>query len=57
MYYLFGRATKAVSICPITYYVDLVYERARYYLSKLFNTIPGPILAGSVVLGVGNRAR
>lgn len=27
--YLFGRATKAVSICPPAYYADLVCERAR----------------------------
>lgn len=33
MCYLFGRATKAVSICPPAYYADLVCERARCYLS------------------------
>lgn len=27
--YLFGRATKAVSICPPAYYADIVCERAR----------------------------
>ncbi len=34
--YLYGRATKAVSICPPAYYADLVCERARCYLSSLF---------------------
>ncbi|KAI4102713.1 MAG: hypothetical protein LQ345_007359, partial [Seirophora villosa] len=37
MCYLFGRATKAVSICPPAYYADLVCERARCYLSGLFD--------------------
>lgn len=36
MCYLFGRATKAVSICPPAYYADLVCERARCYLSGLY---------------------
>ncbi|OJJ41764.1 hypothetical protein ASPWEDRAFT_285619 [Aspergillus wentii DTO 134E9] len=35
--YLFGRATKAVSICPPAYYADLVCERARCYMSGLFD--------------------
>ncbi|KAL7907166.1 ribonuclease H-like domain-containing protein [Trichoderma velutinum] len=29
--YLFGRATKAVSICPPAYYADIVCERARQH--------------------------
>lgn len=37
MCYLFGRATKAVSICPPAYYADLVCRRARCYLSGLFD--------------------
>lgn len=37
MCYLFGRATKAVSICPPAYYADLVCERARCYLSQHFD--------------------
>ena len=37
MCYLFGRATKAVSICPPAYYADIVCERARCYLSSLFD--------------------
>lgn len=35
--YLFGRATKAVSICPPAYYADLVCERARCYLAGVFD--------------------
>lgn len=33
--YLFGRATKAVSICPPAYYADLLAERGRKYVSGL----------------------
>ncbi|KIW12117.1 hypothetical protein PV08_09391 [Exophiala spinifera] len=35
--YTFGRATKAVSICPPAYYADLACERARCYLSQFFD--------------------
>ena len=38
MCYLYGRATKAVSICPPAYYADLACERARRYLGRLFDT-------------------
>ncbi|TVY84069.1 Protein argonaute [Lachnellula suecica] len=55
MCYLFGRATKAVSICPPAYYADLVCERARCYLSKLFDATPGATPAGSVVSGGGGK--
>ena len=55
MCYLFGRATKAVSICPAAYYADLVCERARCYLSRLFDATPGATPAGSVVEGGGPR--
>jgi eukaryotic translation initiation factor 2C len=47
MCYLFGRATKAVSLCPPAYYADLACERARCYLSRLFDT-PIPSAAASV---------
>lgn len=40
MCYLFGRATKAVSICPPAYYADLVCSRARAHKSELFDTVP-----------------
>ncbi|KAL8678033.1 MAG: hypothetical protein Q9186_005602 [Xanthomendoza sp. 1 TL-2023] len=35
--YLFGRATKAVSLCPPAYYADLLCERGRQYLYREFN--------------------
>lgn len=37
MCYLFGRATKAVSICPPAYYADLVCTRARLHKAELFD--------------------
>ncbi|KAJ5555735.1 hypothetical protein N7461_004205 [Penicillium sp. DV-2018c] len=40
MCYLFGRATKAVSVCPPAYYADLVCTRARCFLSDLFDPMP-----------------
>jgi hypothetical protein len=46
--YLFGRATKAVSICPAAYYADLVCERARRYLSGVFDPSPGTSPTASV---------
>ena len=36
--YLFGRATKAVSICPPAYYADLLCERGRCYLYSMLNS-------------------
>lgn len=39
--YLYGRATKAVSICTPAYYADLVCERARCYLYDTFNSEAG----------------
>lgn len=50
MCYLFGRATKAVSLCPPAYYADLACERARCYLADVFDTptpSAAPSLAGS----------
>ena len=40
MCYLFGRATKAVSISPPAYYADLLCDRARCYLSRVFHPEP-----------------
>lgn len=37
MCYTFGRATKAVSLCPPAYYADLVCERSRLWLSGVFD--------------------
>ena len=47
MCYLYGRATKAVSICTPAYYADIVCERARCYLSGLFDATPAPSEDGS----------
>lgn len=33
--YMFGRATRAVSICPPAYYADIVCERARIHRGAL----------------------
>ncbi|KAF6840259.1 RNA interference and gene silencing protein [Colletotrichum plurivorum] len=35
--YLFGRATKAVSICPPAYYADIVCDRARVHRPEIFD--------------------
>ncbi|PFH60977.1 hypothetical protein XA68_18450 [Ophiocordyceps unilateralis] len=35
--YLYGRATKAVSICPPAYYADIVCERARAHRPEIFD--------------------
>ncbi|KAE9566762.1 hypothetical protein CGMCC3_g17070 [Colletotrichum fructicola] len=35
--YLFGRATKAVSICPPAYYADILCDRARLHRPHLFD--------------------
>ncbi|CEL07700.1 hypothetical protein ASPCAL10855 [Aspergillus calidoustus] len=53
MCYLFGRTTKAVSVCPPAYYADLVCERARCYLSKLFDPSPVTSPEPSIARGVG----
>jgi eukaryotic translation initiation factor 2C len=53
MCYLFGRATKAISICPAAYYANLVCERARCYLSKLFDATPVATPVGSMVSRAG----
>lgn len=47
MCHLFGRATKAVSLCPPAYYADLLCTRARTYLADQYdpptgNTTPEP---------------
>lgn len=51
MCYLYGRATKAVSICPPAYYADLVCERARAYLSHVFDPSIESTTSGSVISG------
>ncbi|KAJ5581009.1 hypothetical protein N7450_007310 [Penicillium hetheringtonii] len=47
MCYLFGRATKAVSVCPPAYYADLVCTRARCYLQDYFDPSPSASVADS----------
>ncbi|RYP92829.1 hypothetical protein DL770_001000 [Monosporascus sp. CRB-9-2] len=37
MCYMFGRATKAVSICPPAYYADILCTRQRVYMADLFD--------------------
>jgi len=37
MSYLFGRATKAVSLCPPAYYADLLCTRLRCYLADQYD--------------------
>jgi hypothetical protein len=58
MCYIFGRATKAVSVCPPAYYADLVCTRARCFLSDLFD--PSSNDSGSdssVTEGTANTSR
>ncbi|KAI1428689.1 ribonuclease H-like domain-containing protein [Xylaria sp. FL1777] len=54
MCYVFGRATKAVSYCAPAYYADILCERARRYLSHVFESPSNsvaPSLAGSTIKG------
>ncbi|KAK4198626.1 ribonuclease H-like domain-containing protein [Triangularia verruculosa] len=53
MCYLYGRATKAVSICPPAYYADLVCGRARIHKNELFDDA-STIASGSKET-IGNR--
>ncbi|KAI1497536.1 Piwi-domain-containing protein [Biscogniauxia marginata] len=56
MCYVFGRATKAVSYCTPAYYADILCERARCYLSHVFDTpsnSAAPSVAGGSVAGGG----
>ncbi|KOS18839.1 Protein argonaute-2 [Escovopsis weberi] len=48
MCFVFGRATKAVSYCTPAYYADILCERARCYLSSLFES-PGNSVAPSAI--------
>lgn len=58
MSYLYGRATKSVSLCPPAYYADIVCERARRYLSTLFEqTTPSGTLDSSSISGGAGGSR
>ncbi|KAK7752649.1 hypothetical protein SLS62_005418 [Diatrype stigma] len=45
--YIFGRATRAVSVCTPAYYADLACERARCYFDNLYSPAAQGIGAGS----------
>lgn len=47
MCYLFGRATKAVSICPPAYYADIVCTRQRAYDPNTFLEDTRSVSSGS----------
>ncbi|OMP84863.1 Protein argonaute-2 [Diplodia seriata] len=51
--YLFGRATKAVSYCPPAYYADIACERARAYLSEVFDASTAGSSSGDGAGGQG----
>ncbi|KAI5286860.1 hypothetical protein KEM54_006447, partial [Ascosphaera aggregata] len=50
--YIYGRATKSVSLCTPAKYADMACERARCYLSHLFNGSPGGKGQSAEVVGV-----
>ncbi|KAK3332061.1 hypothetical protein B0T19DRAFT_93634 [Cercophora scortea] len=57
MCYLYGRATKAVSICPPAYYADLVCTRARIHKEELFSdTESVSTAAASAAASVSQRS-
>lgn len=51
--YLFGRATKAVSICPPAYYADIVCERARVHRHEFLDVSDSDSVT---TMGAGNVA-
>jgi hypothetical protein len=55
MCHLFGRATKAVSICPAAYYADLLCTRTRCYLSDVFDPTDASTATPSVASGAGGQ--
>ncbi|KAF2969330.1 hypothetical protein GQX73_g4243 [Xylaria multiplex] len=57
MCYVFGRATKAVSYCTPAYYADILCERARRYLSHVYESplnSAAPSSAGGVAPGAAS---
>ncbi|PHH85063.1 hypothetical protein CDD83_972 [Cordyceps sp. RAO-2017] len=54
--YLYGRATKAVSICPPAYYADIVCERARAHRPEYFEVNDDEsVSSGGKSMGPVNR--
>jgi hypothetical protein len=55
--YLYGRATKAVSICPPAYYADIVCERARAHRPEWFEVSDSESLTTGTGGGAGTVGR
>ncbi|KAI1847612.1 hypothetical protein JX266_006464 [Neoarthrinium moseri] len=55
MCYLFGRATKAVSICPPAYYADILCTRQRAHMSELFEGSDDASIATSTRVDITSR--
>lgn len=51
MSYLFGRATRAVSVCTPAYYADILCTRARAYMSALANPDTRSMIEESIANG------
>lgn len=50
--YVFGRATKAVSICTPAYYADILCERARRYVADVYDGSGGANAQNSTIAAV-----
>ncbi|MCJ1384902.1 hypothetical protein MMC17_008020 [Xylographa soralifera] len=48
--YLWGRATKSVSVCPPAYYADILCTRARCYLDNLFDDTVSESTGGAAAI-------
>ena len=59
MCFLFGRATRSLSICPAVRYANIACERARKYLAHVYNA-PGVLrerVRGQITLSTKLRSR
>ncbi|RYP16592.1 hypothetical protein DL765_005053 [Monosporascus sp. GIB2] len=54
--YVYGRATRAVSVCTPAYYADIVCERARRYLRDFYDPSLASDDGASTVSGAGGHA-
>lgn len=54
--YCYGRATKAVSLCPPAYYADIACERGRAYLSDVYDSSSAPSVVSGEGGGGGERS-